>query len=118
MWNHTIMEYLSIGFVMILGKSINNVALASSFSYMLYSFVVIFVSCKSLNKKFFNVLVISWLPVLFLIIPSILISIFVTNIHFQIFLITMLITLFLLLFYKNEIGNLIKKGGPFSSCYN
>jgi O-antigen/teichoic acid export membrane protein len=102
---------LSISFIGIFGKSINSVAIGSSLSYLLYSLVVIIVTCKALHKKIFRILFISWVPVIFLILPCILISIFVNNFIMQVSFSIALIMLFLYTLYSRVLKSSIVTGG-------
>jgi O-antigen/teichoic acid export membrane protein len=99
---------LTIFCVKVFGENINSVALGTSFSFLLYSIAVIFVTCHSLKKKFLNTVLISWGPVVIFFIPSIIISIYVKNSLYQGLMNFFLVFALLFLFYRNELNTILK----------
>jgi len=98
----------TIGSIKILGVHINSVAFGTSLAYFIYSFVLITITCKTFKKHVLKILLITWLPVLFLLLPGILISIFISGIYFQILSLAVLVALFVLIFYRKDVASLIR----------
>ena len=101
----------SVTLVLVLGKDINYVALGTALSYSLYSIILIISLGKLLNRSIKRMVLMSWLPVLSINIPSIVFSLLFKSqfLAFSLSLIFFLIMIVFVMFYnKKLIMNFIK----------
>ena len=71
----------SSALVLLVGRSVNMVAIGTGLSYALYSLLLMVKLSKKFDYSFAKLIVNSWLPVLAIVIPGVLFYLFIPNIY-------------------------------------
>lgn len=99
---------LSTSFCIIFGKNIENVAIGTSFSYALYSFVLIIIIAKQFSGSIKSMLEYSWLPVICSVVPCVFASLIIKSDYIAFIVTIGLSTLCFIFLYSNELRAKLK----------